>query len=142
MCISLVGNTVFYIATPSASSLSLEMELVTTDTQCTQQVQALLDSSATRLFMDAMFVACHQLTIQPLSQPISVYNIDSTLNKAGSIWCVMECILCYCNYTEQAVFAITSLGKQDIILGYTWLHLHNPDIDWSTGEVKMSWCPH
>ena len=41
-----------------------------------------------------------------------------------------ECILCYCNYAEWAVFADTSLGKQDIILGYTWLHLHNLDIDY------------
>ena len=54
----------------------------------------------------------------------------------------MECILRFCNYAKQAVFSITSLGKQDIILGYTWLHLHNLDIDWSTREVKMSQCPH
>ena len=62
-------------------------------------------------------------------QPIPVYNIDGTLNKAGSIQCVMECILHYCNYVEWAVFAVTNLGKQDVILGYTWLCLHNPDID-------------
>ena len=88
--------------------------------------------------MDVAFVERHQLTTWPLTRPIPVYNIDSTLNEAGSIQCVTECILRYCNHAEQAVFAVTSLGKQDIILGYTWLHLHNPDIDWSTREVKMS----
>ena len=88
--------------------------------------------------MDIAFVERHQLTTWPLTQPILVYNIDGTLNEAGSIRCVIECILHYCNHAEQAVFAITSLGEQDIILGYTWLHLHNLDIYWSTGEVKMS----
>ena len=28
-----------------------------------------------------------------------------------------------------------------IILGHTWLIKHNPEIDWQTGEVKMSCCP-
>ena len=28
-----------------------------------------------------------------------------------------------------------------IILGHTWLVKHNPEIDWQTGEVKMSRCP-
>ena len=105
-----------------------------------QQVQALLDSRATGLFIDTAFVKQHQLTTQLLTQSISVYNIDGTLNEASSIWCVTECILCYCSYAEWAVFAVTSLGKQDVILGYTWLRLHNPDIDWSTEEVKMSQC--
>jgi hypothetical protein len=38
-------------------------------------------------------------------------------------------------------FAVTSLGKQDVILGLTWLREHNPKIDWETAEVKMSQCP-
>jgi len=38
------------------------------------------------------------------------------------------------------MFAVTGLGKQDIILGLTWLQKHNPDVDWALGEVKMSRC--
>src|SRR3979490_831198 len=33
------------------------------------------------------------------------------------------------------------IGKQDIILGFTWLEEHNPEIDWQTRQVKMSRCP-
>jgi hypothetical protein len=36
---------------------------------------------------------------------------------------------------------VTSLGKQDVILGLTWLCKHNPEINWETAEVKMSRCP-
>ena len=28
-----------------------------------------------------------------------------------------------------------------MILGHDWLKKHNPDIDWTTGDVKLSHCP-
>ena len=46
-------------STPTATSLSLEVELDTMNMQDIQQVQALLDSGATGLFMDIVFVERH-----------------------------------------------------------------------------------
>ncbi len=31
--------------------------------------------------------------------------------------------------------------KWSVILGMPWLACHNPEIDWRTGEVKMTRCP-
>jgi len=31
--------------------------------------------------------------------------------------------------------------KWGVILGIPWLKCHNPEIDWRTGEVKMTRCP-
>ena len=42
---------------------------------------------------------------------------------------------------ERTSFAVTNLGKQDIILGFTWLREHNLGIDWWTQNVVMSQCP-
>jgi len=28
-----------------------------------------------------------------------------------------------------------------MILGYTWLKDHNPEVDWQTGEVQINCCP-
>jgi hypothetical protein len=39
------------------------------------------------------------------------------------------------------MFTVTQTGKDDIILGLPWLKQHNPEVDWRTEEVKMSWCP-
>jgi len=36
---------------------------------------------------------------------------------------------------------VSSLGKQNMILGYTWLKDHNPEVNWQTGEVQMNRCP-
>ena len=42
---------------------------------------------------------------------------------------------------ERRTFTVTSLGSQALILGYTWLAEHNPEIDWQTHKVRMSRCP-
>ncbi|KAI9063902.1 hypothetical protein FKP32DRAFT_1538763, partial [Trametes sanguinea] len=33
------------------------------------------------------------------------------------------------------------LGKKDMILGYTYLRRHNPEIDWERGEWRFTRCP-
>ena len=105
------------------------MEIETTDTQQTQSVVALLDSGATGLFLDTHYVEQYRLTTQPLSHPIPVYNIDGMLNEAGSICLVVDLVLCYQTHSEHVVFVVTSLGKWDMILGFSWLRDHNPEID-------------
>jgi hypothetical protein len=101
---------------------------------------ALLDSGATGLFVNADFVKQNRLTTKPLSRPIPVYNMDGSPNEAGSISEVVEVVLQYHNHSERATFAVTSLRKQDLILGITWLQKHNPKINWEMPEVKMSRC--
>ncbi|KAG5350275.1 hypothetical protein C0989_011820 [Termitomyces sp. Mn162] len=58
------------------------------------------------------------------------------LNKASAISSVVDLVLHYWNYAEHAVFAITGLGKQDMILSFTWLWEHNPKVDWAQGKVR------
>ncbi|XP_006464000.1 hypothetical protein AGABI2DRAFT_74477 [Agaricus bisporus var. bisporus H97] len=42
---------------------------------------------------------------------------------------------------ERVHFEICGLGKNKVILGMPWLQMHNPEIDWEKGEVKMTRCP-
>src|SRR5882757_3936371 len=127
-------------STPSENSLHLKVEIVTTDTQQLVSFMALLDCGATGLFVDQGFVDRNRITTRTLSRPIPVYNINRTLNEAGSIREVVDVILHYKDHSEQVQFAVTGLGKQDSILGL-WLKEHNPEVDWVTKEVKMSRCP-
>jgi hypothetical protein len=54
---------------------------------------------------------------------------------------VANLILRYKDHSKRTTFAVTSLGKEDLILGYTWLRKHNPEVNWQTQEVRMSRCP-
>jgi hypothetical protein len=76
-----------------------------------------------------------------LYHPIPIYNVDGSPNEAGSILEVVDLTLYYRDHSERATFTVTNLGKQNIILGLNWLREHNPEVDWTSGEVKMSRCP-
>ena len=102
---------------------------------------ALLDSGATACFIDLGFVNARDLQTRTLPRAIPVYNIDGTLNEAGSITRAIDLICRFQDHSEQMTFHVTQLGSQPIILGHNWLLEHNPEIDWTSGELKMSRCP-
>jgi hypothetical protein len=132
----------FVIATtPSDNSLNINVEIETTDTAMKHNTSALVDCGATGLFINTEYVRLNNLSTRRLTSPIPVYNIDGTANEAGAITEIADVILRYQGHAEQTQFAVTSLGKQSMILGFTWLRKHNPEIDWQTKEVRMSRCP-
>jgi hypothetical protein len=46
----------------------------------------------------------------------------------------------YNGHSECILLAVTQLGKQSMILGFTWLKKHNPEVDFHNWLVKMSRC--
>ena len=128
-------------ATASARSLRLKVQLQTTDTGETHGAETLLDCGAQGEFLDTEFVAENKIPTRKLTAPIPVRNVDGTPNEHGPIREVADLIVRYNGHSERVVFAVTRLGKEKMILGLPWLRAHNPEINWATGEVKMSRCP-
>jgi hypothetical protein len=126
---------------PSPShSLSIKVDIETTDTGEVKPLSALIDSGATGRFIDRDYVKSNRLRTKALSRPIPVFNVDGTLNESGSISEVVDLILRYRNHSEHALYAVTGLGKQNLILGLPWLQKHSPEVDWTASTVKMSRC--
>ena len=119
-------------------SIILPIEISTTDTSEVHSVKVLLDSGAMSNFIDKNYVYMKGISTQSISYPILVYNVDSSPNKAGQISEVVNVVLCYKIHSERTLLVISSLRKQSIILGYTWLKDHNPEVDWQTGEVQIN----
>jgi len=44
-------------------------------------------------------------------------------------------------HVERAKMDVYNLARIEVILGMPWLAAHNPEINWETGEVKMTRCP-
>jgi len=110
------------------------------DTSELHSIKALLDSKATRSFIDRDFICSKGINTWTLSHNIPVFNVDSSPNKAGQISKVIDILLCYKTHSERMLLAVSRLGKQSLILGYNWLKDHNPKVDWEKREVEMTRC--
>jgi hypothetical protein len=131
----------YVIVSTSENSLKIDVEIETTDTSVKHQTDALVDSGATGLFMDSDYVCLNAISTCQLSLPILVFNVDGSVNEAGEISEVVEVILWYDSHVECAQFVVTQLGQQNMILGFTWLWEHNPEVNWQSQTVQMLRCP-
>jgi len=104
-------------------------------------VKALLDSSATGLFMDITFAKEKRFKIEKLKKPLLVSNVDRTANTGEAITHQVECNMFFKEHIERVRMDMCNLGKTKLILEMLWLAAHNPEIDWEKGEVKMMHCP-
>jgi len=121
--------------------LMISIRLCTMDMHHMVDMKALLDSSATGMFIDKKFAEGNGIAMRLLDKPICVYNVDGTLNQGGSITHEVTLMLSHKGHKEKAVFKVCDLGKSTVITGYTWLQKHNPMIDWKTGDIKFTRCP-
>jgi len=113
------------------------VEIEKVDTHEEVSVKALLDSSATGMFIDTAFVQKHRFKLERLKNTLMVRNVDRTINVGGAITYQVECNVFYRNYVERMRMDVCNLGKTEIILGMPWLVAHNPEINWKMGKVKM-----
>src|SRR5258707_2899589 len=44
-------------------------------------------------------------------------------------------------HSERAHLMVANLGQQMVIIGHSWLTLHNPEVDWVSQKVLMMQCP-
>jgi len=119
----------------------VKIELERIDTQDEITVEALLDSSATSLVMSSEFTKKQGFELKKLERLIQVRNMDRSFNKEGPIENTVEVNIYYQGYRERTEIDLIRGQKWKVILGMPWLACHNPEINWRTGEVKMTRCP-
>src|ERR1700677_4801347 len=122
------------------NSVLVNIGLKTLDTHNSINIDSFLDCGASGLFIDKQFVELNDITTRKLPRPIPIYNVDGTLNEGGTIKEAVDLIVSHGNHKERATFWVCSLGADRVILGLPWLRLHNPVINWSTGEIELSCC--
>ena len=103
-------------------------------------VKALLDSGTIEMFMDRKMVVRHGFKLQKLEKPVVVRNIDGTNNSAGAITYQVEVNVYYKNHMEIMRMDICNLERTEVILGMPWLQMHNLEINWKIGKIKMMRC--
>ena len=103
-------------------------------------VEALLDSGATGLVMSSEFARKKGFKLKKLERLIQVRNMDGSFNRKGPIENMVEVNVYYKGHVERTEIDVIGRQKWGVILGMSWLERHNLEIDWKTGEVKMTRC--
>ena len=105
------------------------------------QAKALKDSGATTNFIDRKFVENNHLVTNKLANPYNVSNADGTPNSAGQITHYVRAYTDVGGHKSTQYYYVTDLGNKDVMLGYTFLHEHNPTPDYRKGELVFNRCP-
>ena len=102
----------------------------------TIDIKAMVDCSAEGDFIDRTYTAIMGIKKQALDKPITVRNVDGSLNHAGTITHYVNITLEISERKRKERLLVTKLGKQKIILGLPWLQRENPDIDWQWKTIN------
>ena len=93
------------------------------------QVDALIDSGATSMFINQTIVDQHHLVIYPLHQTYKVINADGTPNKNGTIKESVRAYLEIGPHKSKSNLLVTNLDDKAMIIRYLFLKKHNPEIN-------------
>jgi len=91
--------------------------------------------------MSSEFARKQGFKLKKLERPMQVRNVDGSFNKEGPIENTVEVNIYYQGHRERMEIDVIGGQKWSVILEMPWLACHNPEIDWRTGEVKITKCP-
>ena len=121
--------------------VTIKIGLERLDMQEGIMVEVLLDSGAPGLVMSSEFARKKGFKLKKLERPMQVRNVDGSFNREGPIENTVEVNVYYKGDVERTEIDVIGEQKWSVILGMPWLACHNPEINWKTGEVKMTRCP-
>ena len=104
-------------------------------------VHALVDPGCTGSFIDEGFVERYKIPTMDLPEPADVLNADGSKNEGGQMTRYVEVVLQIEDHEERIRLPVLTLKSANVFLGYSWLKLHNPSIDWLAGNVLFDRCP-
>ena len=125
-----------------ANSLYLSAQLKDPNTQkdiSPDNQSFLIDSGATKNFVDEQEAKRLKIPTEKLNQPIRVTLIDGNDSIAGVITHTSTIQLRFDDGTEQLEkFYLTKIDEEHPwVLGYDWLKRRNPEINWSEPSIVL-----
>lgn len=92
-----------------------------------------IDSGAVSCFMDSEWVCHLKISNAALDHPIKVWAVDGRQVTGSPIVTQMQPLtLRLGDHEERIAFLVTCTPHTQIVLGYSWLAQHNPQIDWAS----------
>ena len=102
---------------------------------------ALIDSGATKNFMNLDYARWLKLPIKELRQHHPLFNVDGTENKSGALCYYMDLQFKTGTQMTNQRFYLSDLGDHKAIFGYPWFAAFQPRVDWKRGWIDISQLP-
>uniref|UniRef100_A0A3B3I2Y3 ribonuclease H n=1 Tax=Oryzias latipes TaxID=8090 RepID=A0A3B3I2Y3_ORYLA len=127
-------------ADSTANFLYIPVKLFTTSE--IHITEALIDSGAEQSLIDRDLVTRLHLPTEPLDTPVQASGLGGQHLSRITHRTKPVQILTSGNHRENIQFFVTQSSHTPIILGFSWLKLHNPQFNWSLGQITnwSSYC--
>jgi hypothetical protein len=121
-----------YISHKNSSNVKVNF----TNMRETATATALIDSGATKNFVNLRMAEQWKMPRKTLHNPRPIVNVDGTPNKVGAVKeaCILE--ITHQGHSFLQRFYVMDLGFDRVLLGYPWLTTFNPQINWKTGAIE------
>src|SRR5258708_1496363 len=129
---------IYVLSKNSPHSLNIQVKLTSLTLLTSVSTSMLLDSGATGMFINWSFVQKHKLETTLLPQPVLMCNVDSSPNENGSVTEEVHITLHFGHHSKRAHLVVANLRQQTVIIGHSWLTLHNLEVDWVSQKVSMT----
>jgi hypothetical protein len=120
---------------------SLQVPTLLQSLQGQAERQVLVNSGATDNFISSKLLKRMKIGTLDLKHQKVIWNINSTQNKSGMITRYADLQVQCGNKTEVMQFLVTNLGEDEIVLGYPWLAVFQPKIDWKDAVLDEDMQP-
>jgi hypothetical protein len=96
---------------------------------------AMIDSGASSCFIHKDFVKNYKIPTIKKKKPRKLKVIDGREISSGLVEYECTFQLQIGSHSEEVVCNVADIGKHSIVLGMSWLRIHNPTIEWSTKRI-------
>jgi len=89
-------------------------------------------------FVNRVVMENNNLVTHKLANPYHVINADSTPNKVRQITEYVWAYIKIGSHKMTQHLFVTNLGNKEMMIGYSYLYKHNPNIDWQKGQWEFT----
>lgn len=116
------------------------MTITSLDRKIHQTITVQIDSGSTHSLIDCQFANKLGLHVVPLALPLEVKGCNKT--TVNHIDGRVEAHLSINGHQKwMTLWVMNLIEDASILLGFNWLHNHNPSIDWEKETCMVNQCP-